>query len=69
MSAVICTLCLIAACIVLAFGVARLVGWLAHHRASQRSSTARQANLVALARAELAQRTARDLARIEARNV
>lgn len=68
MSAVICTLCLIGACILLAFGVARLVGLLAHHRAVQRSSTARQANLVALARAELAQRTARDLARIEARS-
>jgi|GEM_PF-3480730 len=60
MSAVICTLCLIGACILLAFGVARLAAWLAHHRAAQRSSAVRQASLVAQARAELADREAND---------
>lgn len=50
--------------IALALIAARVLDYLAHRR----SSGIRRANYVALARAELAQQTARDLARIEARS-
>ncbi|MEG2802912.1 hypothetical protein [Stenotrophomonas sp.] len=69
MSAVLCIVSLVGACMALAFGAVRFGGALLDYLADRRSSVVRGENYVALARAELAQRTARDLARIEARNV
>jgi hypothetical protein len=61
MSAVICTVCLIGACIALAFGVVRLFP--AYRRCADLAATRpiRDAAVVAQARAELAQRNGRDL--------
>ncbi|MGV6490313.1 hypothetical protein ACTUVK_001217 [Stenotrophomonas rhizophila] len=67
MSAVICVLCLLAASIALAFGLTRLPVAICRIRKDSAARPIRDAAFVAQARAELARRTARDLARIEAR--
>jgi len=68
MSAVVCIVSLIAACMCIAFGVVRLGNWVIDRREQGRARVIRDAAFVAQARAEMARRTARDLERLGVRN-
>ena len=53
MSAVICVICLICACLVVALGLVRISSWVINRREEQGTKAIRDAAFVAQARAEV----------------